>query len=178
MFAFAIYDESTAALTLVRDPLGIKPMYVLPRGRGILFASELKALVAAVGPELSIDPAALVASTLFYFLPDEQCAIKGVFKLPPGSWAEWRTDGSTRAGRYWEPADEALAAAAGPQADLAAVLEESVAAHMVADVPVASFLSGGLDSSLITAMAAQPRPLDRGVHDHVPPRRPASRGDA
>ena len=52
MFAFAIYDERTAALTLVRDPLGIKPLYVLPRGRGIVFASELKALVAAVGPEL------------------------------------------------------------------------------------------------------------------------------
>ena len=49
MFAFALYDERAAALTLVRDPLGIKPMYVLPRGRGILFASELKALVAAVG---------------------------------------------------------------------------------------------------------------------------------
>ncbi len=158
MFAFAIYDESTAAVTLVRDPLGIKPLYVLPRGRGILFASELKALVAAVGSELSVDPAALVASTLFYFLPDEQCAIKGVFKLPPGSWAEWRTDGSTRTGRYWEPAEEAMAAAAGPPADLGAVLEESVAAHMVADVPVASFLSGGLDSSLITAMAAQHDP--------------------
>ena len=127
-------------------------------GRGILFASELKALVAAVGPELTIDPGALVASTLFYFLPDEQCAIKGVFKLPPGSWAEWRTDGSTRAGRYWEPAEEALAAAAGPAADLAAVIEESVVAHMVADVPVASFLSGGLDSSLITAMAADRDP--------------------
>jgi asparagine synthase (glutamine-hydrolysing) len=158
MFAFAIYDESTAALTLVRDPLGIKPLYVLPRGRGIVFASELKALVAALGPELAVDPAALVASTLFYFLPDEQCAIKEVFKLPPGSWCEWRTDGSTRAGRYWEPAGEALAAAAGPPADLGAVLEESVAAHMVADVPVASFLSGGLDSSLITAMAAQHDP--------------------
>jgi asparagine synthase (glutamine-hydrolysing) len=158
MFAFAVYDESAAALTLVRDPLGIKPMYVLPRGRGILFASELKALVTAVGRELSVDPGALVASTLFYFLPDERCAVQGVFKLPPGSWAEWRTDGSTRSGRYWEPADEALAAAAGPPADLAAVLEESVAAHMVADVPVASFLSGGLDSSLITAMAANRDP--------------------
>ncbi len=158
MFAFAVYDESAAALTLVRDPLGIKPMYVLPRGRGILFASELKALVTAVGRELSVDPGALVASTLFYFLPDERCAVQGVFKLPPGSWAEWRTDGSTRSGRYWEPADEALTAAAGPPADLAAVLEESVAAHMVADVPVASFLSGGLDSSLITAMAANRDP--------------------
>ena len=112
MFAFALYDERSAALTLVRDPLGIKPMYVMPRGRGILFASELKALVAAVGPELSIDPDGLVASTLFYFLPEEQSAVKGVFKLPPGSWAEWRAGGSTRSGRYWEPAEEALAAAA------------------------------------------------------------------
>jgi asparagine synthase (glutamine-hydrolysing) len=158
MFAFALYDERARALTLVRDPLGIKPMYVLPRGSGILFASELKALVAAVGPELSVDPGALVASTLFYFLPEERSAIKEVFKLPPGSWAEWRADGTTRSGRYWQPAEEARAAAAGPAADLAAVLEESVAAHMVADVPVASFLSGGLDSSLITAMAANRDP--------------------
>lgn len=158
MFAFALYDEAAAALTLVRDPLGIKPMYVLPRGQGILFASELKALVAAVGPELAVEPGALVASTLFYFLPDERSAIKGVFKLPPGSWAEWRADGSTRTGRYWEPTAEASAAAEGPPADLGAVLEESVAAHMVADVPVASFLSGGLDSSLITAMAAKRDP--------------------
>jgi asparagine synthase (glutamine-hydrolysing) len=158
MFAFALYDERRAALTLVRDPLGIKPMYVMPRGNGILFASELKALVTAVGPELTVNPDALVASTLFYFLPEEQCAVKEVFKLPPGSWAEWRADGTTNAGRYWEPAQEAAAAAEGPTADLAAVLEESVAAHMVADVPVASFLSGGLDSSIITAMAADREP--------------------
>jgi asparagine synthase (glutamine-hydrolysing) len=158
MFAFAIYDERTAALTLGRDPLGIKPMYVMPRGSGILFASELKALVAAVGHELVIDPDALVASTLFYFLPEEQSAVKGVFKLPPGSWAEWSTNGTTGAGRYWQSAEQAQAAAADAPADLAAVLEESVAAHIVADVPVASFLSGGLDSSLITAMAANRDP--------------------
>jgi asparagine synthase (glutamine-hydrolysing) len=158
MFGFALYDERTGAITLARDPLGIKPMYVMPRGSGILFASELKALVAAVGPELSIDAEALVASTLYYFLPEEQCAFNEVFKLPPGSWAEWRADGSSQAGRYWEPAEEAQAAAAGPSADLAQVLEESVASHMVADVPVASFLSGGLDSSLITALAADREP--------------------
>jgi asparagine synthase (glutamine-hydrolysing) len=158
MFAFALYDERTLALALARDPLGIKPMYVMPRGNGILFASELKALVAAVGPELSVNPDALVASTLFYFLPEEQCAVKGVYKLPPGSWAEWRADGTSSSGRYWEPAEEAGVAADGPTADLQAVLEESVAAHMVADVPVASFLSGGLDSSLITALAADREP--------------------
>lgn len=159
MFAFALYDERTSALTLVRDPLGIKPMYVMPRGKGILFASELKALIAAVGPELTIDPDGLVASTLFYFLPEDRSAVKGVFKLPAGTWAEWRADGSSGgSGYYWDPAEEALAAAAGPAADLETVLEESVSAHMVADVPVASFLSGGLDSSLVTAMAANREP--------------------
>jgi asparagine synthase (glutamine-hydrolysing) len=158
MFAFALYDERTAALTLARDPLGIKPLYVVPRGRGVLFASELKALVAAVGPELSVNRDALVASTLFYFLPEELCAVKEAYKLAPGSWAEWRADGTSQASRYWEPAEEAQAAADGPPADLAAILEESVAAHMVADVPVASFLSGGLDSSLITALAADREP--------------------
>jgi asparagine synthase (glutamine-hydrolysing) len=158
MFAFAIYDEHSCALTLARDPLGIKPMYVLPRGSGILFASELKALVAAVGSELAVDADGLVASSLFYFLPEEQSAVKGVVKLPPGSWMQWASDGMTRSGRYWTAADEAQAAAAGPTADLSSVLRESVTAHMVADVPVASFLSGGLDSSLITAMAADRDP--------------------
>jgi asparagine synthase (glutamine-hydrolysing) len=158
MFAFALYDERAGALTLARDPLGIKPMYVLPRNDGIIFSSELKALVTAVGPELSVDPGALVASTMFYFLPEERCAIREVYKLPAGSWAQWRTDGTSRSGRYWDPAAVALAASKDPTADLAAVFEESVAAHMVADVPVASFLSGGLDSSLVTAMAANRDP--------------------
>lgn len=158
MFAFALYDEDEGTLTLVRDPFGIKPLYVLPRGRGILFASELKALVTAVGPELSVDPSALVASTLFYFLPEERSAIAEAVKLPPGSWAQWQADGTRQTGRYWDAADEAWAAIDGPTPDMDAVLEESVAAHMVADVPVASFLSGGLDSSLITAMAARRDP--------------------
>jgi asparagine synthase (glutamine-hydrolysing) len=158
MFAFALYDEREGALTLVRDPLGIKPMYVLPRGGGIVFASELKALVTAVGSELTVDPGALVASTMFYFLPEDRCAIREVHKLPAGSWAQWRTDGSSRSGRYWDPAAVALAASQESNADLAAVFEDSVAKHMIADVPVASFLSGGLDSSLVTAMAANRDP--------------------
>src|ERR671916_1793434 len=96
MFAFALYGERAGALTLVRDPLGIKPMYVLPRNGGIVFSSELKALVTAVGPELTVDPGALVASTMFYFLPEERCAVREVYKLPAGSWAEWRVGGAPR----------------------------------------------------------------------------------
>jgi asparagine synthase (glutamine-hydrolysing) len=131
---------------------------VLPRGRGVLFASELKSLVAAVGPELSVDPQALVASMLFYFLPENVTAVQGVYKLPAGSWAQWERDGSNRIQQYWDPVAQAQAAAARPPADLVTVIEESVAAHLVADVPVASFLSGGLDSSLITAIAAHHDP--------------------
>ncbi len=145
-------------MLLARDQLGIKPLYVMPRGDGVLFASELKAIVAAVGPELSVNPRALVASTLFYFLPEEQTAVKGVYKLPPGSWARWGPDATAGPQQFWDPAAEARAAAERPPADLARVVEESVAAHLVADVPVASFLSGGLDSSLVTAIAARRDP--------------------
>jgi asparagine synthase (glutamine-hydrolysing) len=153
MFAFAVLDEATGELTLARDPLGIKPLYYLPRGAGVIFASELKALVAAVGPELRMEPGALVASLMYYWVPEQFCAIDGVRKLPGGAWARFRPDGSVSVRHYWRIADVAAEAAAGPPADLAEVIEESVTAHLVADVPVSSFLSGGLDSSLVSVLA-------------------------
>jgi asparagine synthase (glutamine-hydrolysing) len=155
MFAFALADTATGELVLARDPLGIKPLYYLPRGAGVIFASELKALLAAIGPELSIEPGALVASMLYYWVPEQRCAIRGVRKLPAGSWACFRPDGTHEMRSYWRVQDVALEAAAGPAADLRSVIEESVAAHLVADVPVSSFLSGGLDSSIITVLAHQ-----------------------
>ena len=153
MFAFALADEKTGELVLARDPFGIKPLYYLPRGDGVVFASELKAVVTALGSELRIEPGALVASMLYYWLPEQRCAIDGVRKLPGGSWACWRPDGSVSVRHYWRSADMAEQAAAGPAADLHQVVEESVAAHLVADVPVSSFLSGGLDSSIVTVLA-------------------------
>jgi asparagine synthase (glutamine-hydrolysing) len=154
MYAFAIHDEHTGDLSLVRDPLGIKPLYVMPRGAGVIFASELKAIIAAVGPELRVNAAGMVASALYYWLPQEYDAVEGVHKLPPGTWRTYHQDGSLTSGQYWNPAEEAArAAAAGPPADLREVLKASVEAHLVSDAPVASFLSGGLDSSIITALA-------------------------
>jgi asparagine synthase (glutamine-hydrolysing) len=153
MFAFALADEAAGDLVLARDPLGIKPLYYLPRGEGLLFASELKGIMAAVGSELRIDPGAMVASMLYYWVPDQRCAIEGVRKLPPGSWARILPDGNLSVRQYWNIADVAAEAAGGPAADLRAVIEESVAAHLVADVPVSSFLSGGLDSSIVTVLA-------------------------
>jgi asparagine synthase (glutamine-hydrolysing) len=153
MFAFALFDERTGDLVLARDPFGIKPLYYLPRGSGVVFASELKGLVAAVGPELRIDLGALVASMLYYWVPEQQCAISGVHKLPAGSWALFRPDGKVTLQHYWRIADVAARAAAGKPADLGQVIEDSVTAHLVADVPISSFLSGGLDSSIVTVLA-------------------------
>jgi asparagine synthase (glutamine-hydrolysing) len=155
MFAFALADTATGELILARDPLGIKPLYYLARGAGVVYASELKALVAAVGSELRIEPGALVASMLYYWLPEQRCAIDGVRKLPAGSWARFSPDGTSSVQQYWRIADVAAEAAAGPPADLREVIQESVVAHLVADVPVSSFLSGGLDSSIVTVLAHQ-----------------------
>jgi len=155
MFAFAIVDERTGELVLARDPLGIKPLYYLRRGGGVVFASELKALVAATGSELRIEPGALVASMLYYWLPEQRCAIDGVQKLPGGSWALLRPDGTFSVQHYWQVQDMAAEAAAGPPANLGEVIEESVTVHLVSDVPVSSFLSGGLDSSIVTVLAHQ-----------------------
>src|SRR3984893_496114 len=155
MFAFALFDQGTGDLILARDPLGIKPLYYLPRGDGVIFASELKALVAAAGSELRIEPGTLVASMLYYWVPDQRCAIDGVQKLPGGSWAHFRPDRRSSVQHYWRVAEVAEEAAAGPPADLGPVIEESVAAHLVSDVPVSSFLSGGLDSSIVSVLAHQ-----------------------
>jgi asparagine synthase (glutamine-hydrolysing) len=158
MFAFAIHDAATDELTLVRDPFGIKPLYVMNRGAGVVFASELKAIVAALGPELSVDPLALAASALYYWLPEQVSSVREVSKHPAGTWKTYRPDGTSESGRYWDPAEVASRATHQGPRDLRTIIEESVAAHLASDVPVASFLSGGLDSSLVTAIA----------HDHDP----------
>ena len=155
MFAFAIFDERTGRLMLARDQLGIKPLHYLRRKDGVVFASELKGIVAALSDALVADPCTLVASLLYYWVPPGRCAIKGVEKLAPGAWAEFRPDGTSNVTQYWDIAEVAADAAAGPPTDLRAVIKESVDAHLVSDVPVSSFLSGGLDSSIVTVLAKQ-----------------------
>jgi asparagine synthase (glutamine-hydrolysing) len=153
MFALAIADTDTGELVLARDPLGIKPLFYTERGDGVVFASELKAIISALGTELRIEPSALVASMLYYWVPEQRCAIEGVHKLPAGTWARIRPGGRVEVRQYWHVRDAAAAAAGEPAADLKSVIEESVRAHLIADVPVSTFLSGGLDSSIITVLA-------------------------
>ena len=155
MFALAIADTATGELVLARDPLGIKPLFYTERGDGIVFASELKAIISALGPELRIEPGTLVASMLYYWVPEQRCAIQGVCKLPAGTWARIRPGGELEIRQYWHVRDVAFAGQGKQAADLKSVIEESVRAHLVADVPVSSFLSGGLDSSIITVLAHQ-----------------------
>ena len=122
-----------------------------------MFASELKALVSAFGSELRMLPQALVASMLYYWVPDQMCSVQGVEKLQPGTWAEFRPDGTYHVEWYWDVVEEA-AAARETSYDLGEVIEDSVTAHLVADVPVSSFLSGGLDSSIVTVLAKRANP--------------------
>jgi asparagine synthase (glutamine-hydrolysing) len=157
MFAFALFDQSTGSLFLARDPFGIKPLHFLRRKDGVVFASELKALVSAFGSELSMCPEALVASILYYWVPDQTCSVRGVEKVQPGTWLEFRPDGTSRVESYWDIVEEA-AAARECHYDLREIVEDSVRAHLVAEVPVSSFLSGGLDSSIVTVLAKQANP--------------------
>ncbi len=158
MFAFALFDRDSGSLYLARDQLGIKPLHYLVREDGVVFSSELKALVAAYGSQLRMDAGSLVASVLHWWVPDQRCSILGVEKLQPGTWAEFRPDGTYQIGCYWDVARVAADAAAGPAMDLGEVIEQSVTAHLVADVPVSSFLSGGLDSSIISVLAKRANP--------------------
>lgn len=158
MFAFAVFDETSGRLVLARDQLGIKPLHYLCRGSGVVFASELKAIVSVLGRNLTADPGALVAALLYYWIPPERCVIRNVSKLPPGCWAEFWPDGRHAVHTYWDLREVASRASGGPRADLRATIETSVAAHLVADVPVSSFLSGGLDSSIVTVLAKRKNP--------------------
>lgn len=157
MFAFAVFDERTGELTLVRDQLGIKPLFYVERGGGLAFASELKALANELG-DLTVNDAALVASLLYYWVPDSRCAYREASKLPPGSWLRIKPNGQTTRGTFWSLREVAAEAQHMPDVDLAAVVEESTKAHLLSDVPVATFLSGGLDSSYLTALAAKHSP--------------------
>jgi asparagine synthase (glutamine-hydrolysing) len=157
MFAFALYDKRGGSLVLARDPFGIKPLFILRKGGGLAFASELKALLPILGTDAAIDETGVVASLVYGWLPDEFCMYRQVSKLQPGRWIERRIDGTISEHVYWDPVKETIEQERRPAdiEELRHVLKDSIAAHMVADVPVATFLSGGLDSSLITVIARE-----------------------
>ncbi|EKV25913.1 Asparagine synthetase [Caenispirillum salinarum AK4] len=169
MFAFALWDRETRSLTLVRDRVGVKPLYWSVQRGVLLFGSELKALRAHPAWAAQLDPEAADALVRFSYIPGETTIYKGVHKLRPGHMLTVRAGEEPRLSCYWSLADVVRARAAdrfaGTEAEavdqLDALLRDAVSRRMVADVPLGAFLSGGIDSSTVVAhmQAASNRPV-------------------
>jgi len=158
MFAFAIWDATAETLLLARDRFGIKPLYVVTAPWGIAFASELKALHAAELTSRELDWEALDTYFQLGYIPAPASPFVDVRKLEPGHTLVWRRQGEdgaeTTARRYWQLPHVTHPGPPDPEARVREWLDASVAAHLVSDVPVAAFLSGGLDSSAVVASMA------------------------
>jgi asparagine synthase (glutamine-hydrolysing) len=155
MFAIALWTESNRRLVLARDRMGIKPLYFARRGEDLYFGSELKAIF--IHPEierrLSLDGLDCLLS--LNYIPSPWTLVEGIEKLPPGRWLEWK-DGKVRSDAYWtlpfpEPSERSLDSA---KEELDALLRQSIREHLVSDVPLGMWLSGGIDSSTILHYAA------------------------
>lgn len=154
MFAFALWTESRRQLVLCRDRLGIKPLYLYERGEDLFFGSELKALFVHDCIERRLDLTGLNLYLSLNYIPGPYTAVEGIRKLPPGYWLEWR-DGRVSTGAYWklsfDPQPRTLASA---KEELDTLLRDSVREHLVSDVPLGVWSSGGLDSSAIVHYTA------------------------
>jgi asparagine synthase (glutamine-hydrolysing) len=158
MFAFAIHDAKRQALFIARDRAGEKPLFYHHYNGELRFASELKALLADPALPRRIDPEALDCYLAMGFIPGARCILQGFSKLPPASALLFDLHtGQSKLWNYWQlpqqiPASESTDETALLD-ELESLLEDSVRKQLVADVPVGVLLSGGVDSSLITAMA-------------------------
>ena len=157
MFAIAIWDHRENALTLARDPLGIKPLYFSQRGDGLIFASELNALIASGKFDREISIEAVDAFLGRLGVPAPMTIYRHGQSLTPGEIVRW-CDGQLQRETYWQlprykPGRKIDAR--GFQSELREQIEASIAAHRLADVPVGAFLSGGLDSAITTGLMSQ-----------------------
>ena len=156
MFALAIWSNADQRLVLARDRLGIKPLYIAKRGEDLFFASELKGIL--IHPEIDRDLSleGLDCYLSMNYVPSPWTLIDGIEKLPPGQWLEWR-DGRTRQHTHWRvpairPRQTSFEDA---KAELDFLLDQAVREHLMSDVPLGVWLSGGVDSSTILHYAAQ-----------------------
>ncbi|NUK21453.1 asparagine synthase (glutamine-hydrolyzing) [Streptomyces lunaelactis] len=154
MFAFAVWDPRAGKLVMVRDRLGIKPLYYAAAGRGLVFGSEPKALLAHPSIECVVDTEGL-AELLAYIATPGHAVYRGMREVPAGHVTVVR-DGSVTESRYWTlPNHEHPDDLATTIDTVRGLLQEAVASHLVSDVPLCTLLSGGVDSSAIAAFAAQ-----------------------
>ncbi|PIQ95752.1 MAG: asparagine synthase (glutamine-hydrolyzing) [Nitrospinae bacterium CG11_big_fil_rev_8_21_14_0_20_56_8] len=161
MYALALYDAGADSLELVRDRMGVKPLYwaELPSG-GILYASEIKPLFASGLVRPDIDNGAVDAYLAHGYVPGPQTLFKGINKLQPGHRLRIDSDGEMVIAPYWQVTPATGLPESGPELDahLLGLLEDSVRLQLRSDVPVGLLLSGGIDSGLLVALAARHTP--------------------
>jgi asparagine synthase (glutamine-hydrolysing) len=156
MFAFAIWEAGTETLFFARDPFGIKPLYYRHDDERLVFASELSALIAGGGGAAEIDPSSVADYLAWLAVPAPRTIYRGIFSLQPGKCASfcrgrleirqfWSFRSVPREGRPCASQEDFVR-------ELRAQLEDSIRAHVAADVPVGAFLSGGLDSAAIVGL--------------------------
>jgi asparagine synthase (glutamine-hydrolysing) len=156
MFAAAIWTNSQQRLVLARDRIGIKPLYISEQGEDLFFASELKGILVHPEIERRLSLEGLDCYLSMNYVPCPWTLVDGIEKLPPGHWLEWR-DGRIKKHAYWripdiKPAPKSFEDA---KAELDYLLDQSVREHLMSDVPLGVWLSGGVDSSTVLHYAAQ-----------------------
>ena len=157
MFAFAIWDPQRKRLFLARDRLGIKPLYYYNRDGSFLFSSEVRSLLSSGKIPRELDTVALQEYLAYQSVPAPRTMIQHIQALSPGTWMEVEASGHTTQQRYWDLLEDGDPQAhdaplPGAQKRIEQLLQDSVASHLVSDVPVGVFLSGGIDSSVIVAL--------------------------
>jgi asparagine synthase (glutamine-hydrolysing) len=152
MFAFAIYDAARDELFVARDRLGIKSLYYINDDEGFRAASEVKVIVRGSEP---VAAEAISGYLQWGACPERQLLYPGIRALPAGHAMTIDRQGTIRTWQYWPPREISLRSTENVVPRLRVLIEKAVEEHLLSDVPVASFLSGGIDSSIVTAIAAQ-----------------------
>lgn len=166
MFAFAIWNKKDNSLFCARDHFGIKPLYYYHTDDEFMFGSEIKSFLAHPGFKKELNEQQLELYLTFQYSPGENTFFKGVKKLLPAHWMEYK-DGRLTVQRYWQPSFEADEAPTleNWEEKIEATMMESVQAHKIADVEVGSFLSSGVDSSYMACLANVDKTFTVGFAD-------------
>jgi asparagine synthase (glutamine-hydrolysing) len=160
MFAFAIWDRRRQSLFIARDRLGIKPLYYQLTAEHIVFGSEIKVILAHPGVDAHFQRAALPEYLAFGYLSGEETFYSGIRKLMPGHWMKIKSNGQVKAERYWDLPITQAESSKGESYYVQTyrdLLEQAVNSHLMSDVPLGVFLSGGVDSSAVAALMTKIR---------------------
>src|ERR1700693_28298 len=165
MFAFAIWDQKQQTLLLARDRVGIKPLYYGVTSQSVVFASEMKAILVDPQIKREILPSTVDRFLTFGYVPGEETLLKGIYKLPPGSFMIVK-NGKTEVKQYWDlDFSSSSVTLKDAEEQLLEILEESVRLHMISDVPAGFLLSGGVDSTAMLSLAS--RMTDRPISSYT-----------